>query len=828
MITLSGFDNGISDGLANQIYTPDEINDDPALTLFLNGQAVATGVLKKLSLQTTPQLVVTSPSTAPSEMQLTAAAGTDPTIYTELLMATGGTGVLPFTLSAFALQGNWSGIADGRIFSSTGTTTLAPFTVDYGDLPDPAFRTLLARDGARHRLAGSLKLGSTVSAEVDGQPAAAANLDSDDGVTLPVLNPGTNAVVTVTVSGGSGFLDGWIDFNRDGDFDDAGEHVMDDHSVTTGVNSLSISIPLNASLGGTFARFRLSSTPVESPRGLAIDGEVEDYAATIALATPTITAPSATTTGQRPEFTWSAVPAATSYTISISNLSTGINRYHTANIADTTYIPTTDLGIGRFAMWIQAQNAVGKSAWTAQYNFTINTNAAFNPVASQINNARPTLTWVAIPGAVRYEILISGSLAGSVTELRHPNVIGTSFTPASNLPPESYNAWVRGITADGTAAGWSSKVTFEIISPPATINGPRATTVAQRPKITWTAVPGAASYEIWLSGVGSATAAPLIATSSTNSFTPSADLGIGVFDVWVRAVTASNRKWAWSTRYRFQINTPVKVVQPAAITGSGRPTLYFDALPGAVRYDVWVSYTTTGQSATIRDPNVTQTQWTPESELPISSCRFWVRGINASGQFGQWSSLVSFRVATAPTPIGPSTSTFDRTPTFTWGAVTGAATYTFQLRNMTTGITINTVQNLGTPTWTAPTSLPIADYRWWSVAIGVDGWAANWSVPTDFSVGGATRFTTPSGTLSTTPTFTWLAVDEAARYEILINRTDVAQFNVLRETHITSTSFTVSTPLVAGGSYRTWNRAISTSGEFGPWSALLNFSVMST
>lgn len=830
-VTLSAFDDGISDGLADEVYMPDGVNDNPAVTLFLNGQPVATGTLKKLSLQTTPQLVTTSPASAPSELQLTAAAGKNRTIYKELLMATGGTGRLPFTLSPFSLQGRWAGVADASVYNSIGTTSIAPFSVDYGDLPDPAFRTLLSRDGARHRLTGTLKLGNSVTAETNGKPSSAANLDRDNGVTMPQLNPGTEAALSVRVSGGSGFLDGWIDFNQDGDFDDAGEHVMDDRSVTTGTNKVRIAVPLNASIGLTYARFRLSSTPVESPRGLAMDGEVEDYTATITLPTPTITAPAATTSLQRPEIAWSAVVGASRYNIYISNLSTGINRYHVATVTETSYIPTVDLGIGNFRLWLQAANATGNSARTARYDFTINTNATFRPVASVIENERPTLTWSAVPGAVRYEIFITDPRGNGVSDIRDKNIPGTSFTPASKMPLAAYNARVRGIAADGTAAKWSLKVEFEVVSPPARINGPGAKTVAQRPAITWTAVADAVSYKVKIKNLATPKVAPVVATSAMNHFTPPANLGIGAYYVWVQAVPANGQIRSWSSRYSFQIKTPVRVVRPASIMNSGRPTIRFKPLAGAVRYEIWLKNITTGGSTIVRDSHVKGTQWTPDSDLPISAYRFQVRGVNATGKFGQWSSVVNFRVATAPVLISPSasTATFDQTPTFTWGSVAGAVSYSFQLRNMTTGRLVRTVHNLNTRTWTEPADLPVGNYRWRSRAVGAMKLAANWSKPTDFSVGGVVRFTTPSGTLSKTPTFNWLTAGEAAGYyEIRISRIDVKESNVVRETKITGTSYSVSHPLVAGGSYRIWVRAISTSGEIGRWSRFLNFSVTTT
>jgi hypothetical protein len=70
----------------------------------------------------------------------------------------------------------------------------------------------------------------------------------------------------------------WIDFNRDGDFDDPGENVVcdvDDY----GEGTFSVSIPSDASIGATRMRLRTKywDSDCGSPCGSTANGEVEDY-----------------------------------------------------------------------------------------------------------------------------------------------------------------------------------------------------------------------------------------------------------------------------------------------------------------------------------------------------------------------------------------------------------------------------------------------------------------------------------------------------------------------------------------------------------------------
>jgi uncharacterized repeat protein (TIGR01451 family) len=178
--------------------------------------------------------------------------------------------------------------------NGTDNSALASLTLrgmDFGDAPSAAlgaawtFPTRLVENGARHGIHPELRLGVAVDAEPDGQPSLAASGDDaqgardEDGVVPPAqLVACQTAAVQVTASA-TGFLDAWIDFNTDGDWADAGEHVATRQPLAAGGNTLSVAVPCTATPGGTaFARFRFSSTGGLSPSGLALDGEVEDHA----------------------------------------------------------------------------------------------------------------------------------------------------------------------------------------------------------------------------------------------------------------------------------------------------------------------------------------------------------------------------------------------------------------------------------------------------------------------------------------------------------------------------------------------------------------------
>ncbi|MGB7323223.1 MAG: HYR domain-containing protein, partial [Rubripirellula sp.] len=186
------------------------------------------------------------------------------------------------TFTATDLSGNTS--TQTAVVTVTGS-------YDFGDAPTldqsgfaANYPVTVAENGARH-FVGPLFLGSTIDSESDGQPLgsgfASGDGDDEDGVVfnasvVTVDDVSTTSSVSVTASM-EGKLDAWVDFNRDGDWDDEGELIFGAVDLVVGVNVLPFTVPAGSEIGTTAARFRLSSAGGLSPTGVASDGEVEDY-----------------------------------------------------------------------------------------------------------------------------------------------------------------------------------------------------------------------------------------------------------------------------------------------------------------------------------------------------------------------------------------------------------------------------------------------------------------------------------------------------------------------------------------------------------------------
>ncbi|HXU32403.1 MAG TPA: GEVED domain-containing protein [Thermoanaerobaculia bacterium] len=214
-----------------------------------------------------------------------------------------GTSYARFRLSSAGGLGPTGPAADGEVEDYTVSVEEA----DFGDAPD-SYGTALASNGPVHSVGGNpLYLGSCVDSESSaptpldgtGDDGTAGHFttgtcatpgDDEDGVTIPPLKACNSADLSLVASD-TERLDAWIDWNRDGDFNDLGERIATRLNLVPGVNTLSVAVPCTVAAGTSYARFRVSSNGVDGPDGPAGGGgEVEDYAVEL-LVIPTIEVP---------------------------------------------------------------------------------------------------------------------------------------------------------------------------------------------------------------------------------------------------------------------------------------------------------------------------------------------------------------------------------------------------------------------------------------------------------------------------------------------------------------------------------------------------------
>lgn len=171
---------------------------------------------------------------------------------------------------------------------------------DFGDAPN-SYGTSMSGNGARHQESDSgVFLGRGVDFETqamngtsqsdegvisldDFGDASIRETGDEDGVTfVTALKAGTDAIIQVEGGDTGGNLNGWIDFNHNGSFEEA-EQILLEYSLSANTTeNITIAVPSDAENGLTWARFRIASLTGIQAVGGAADGEVEDYQVSVA------------------------------------------------------------------------------------------------------------------------------------------------------------------------------------------------------------------------------------------------------------------------------------------------------------------------------------------------------------------------------------------------------------------------------------------------------------------------------------------------------------------------------------------------------------------
>ena len=286
--------------------------------------------------------------------------------------------------------------------------------------------------------------------------------------------------------------------------------------------------------------------------------------------------------------------------------------------------------------------------WTQYQSRTSATDykASSAPTVTGGNDAqgRPTLKWNAVSGAAKYEVYRARSKDGDY--IKYSTTTGTSYTNTSYIEDgNTYYYKVRALKSDGTAGAWSSivSVTYkQTLSAPTVTGGNDA---QGRPTLTWKAVTGAAKYEVYRARSKDGDYIKYSTVTGT-SYTNTSYIENGnTYYYKVRALDANGTAGPWSSIVSVTYRAASTGTLPApTVTGGndaqGRPTLKWNAVTGAAKYEVYRARSKDGDY--IKYSTVTGTSYTNTSYIENGNTYYYkVRALGASGTAGVWSSIVS-------------------------------------------------------------------------------------------------------------------------------------------------------------------------------------------
>lgn len=359
-----------------------------------------------------------------------------------------------------------------------------------------------------------------------------------------------------------------------------------------------------------------------------------------------------------PLLSWTSVAGASHYDLWINDLTTGeIGVFRNQNVTGTSYSP--ELTDGHRYVWtvrgIADDGGVG--GWGAYTYFTINTSVTpqtTGPVGQTLAT-KPTFGWVAIPGADRYDIWVNDVTTGQSGVIRNQDVTANSYTPTTSLVDGHTYLWtVRAINDDGGTTEWATHTSFSVNTSlkPTALSPITTTTPSTKPRFTWTAVKGAHQYDLWVNNLTTGQQGVIRNQNVLGTiYIPTTALNVSHEYTWtVRAINASGVEGAWATHatFSYEVLPAPALLAPTETVSSRTPTFTWNPVNGAARYDLWVNDLTTGQSAVIRNTNITGTSYLSTVTLINLHQYTWtVRAIRADNAAGTWAAQKTFTVQVA-------------------------------------------------------------------------------------------------------------------------------------------------------------------------------------
>lgn len=396
---------------------------------------------------------------------------------------------------------------------------------------------------------------------------------------------------------------------------------------------------------------------------------------------------------------------------------------------------------------------------------------------------------------------------------------------------------------------------------------PTGTITDSTPVISWEAVDGAVSYDLWVSDVEAREVIFREFGLGTTNYTPPTELHLGRNRIWVQANFAGNSTSGWGPLKDVLLQVAPVVTGPTNASQPGtpfkindtQPTITWTSPPGARSFEIFFSDQTRLISTTYRVGNLTAVQdddgnpipdgqgdvvreevrsFEIPSELLMGQYRVFIRTTDDGGRVSGWSSAFNFEVAPAVTALRPSGPSFQNPALLEWSPVPGATHYEVWVSRVGTVSEQTPIYNpqfLTTTNYQIPRALAVGNYVFFVRAkllkSGQTDVVGIWSTRKEFGtiqnpvITGPVGFSTDNPEVrivtDARPILEWTAIDKAARYEIWVDRTASNSTYLLATSSVNSYRFESD---IQSGNYWVWVRALSTTGVATGWSEPYKFT----
>ncbi len=387
----------------------------------------------------------------------------------------------------------------------------------------------------------------------------------------------------------------------------------------------------------------------------------------------------------KPSFVWSAAFGAFTYTLQYSAASDFSSNVQTATgLSGLTYTPPTSLTDGIWYWHVKSTDRAGnQSLYSVTWSVTIDTQVPNIPVLVSpadgvyINDDRPTFTWEASSGALKYTLQYSlaSDFTGAVTVT---DISGLSYTSPAILADGVWHWHVKAVDQANNASAYSGPWAFTIdTQPPAvpTLSSPPEGnfTNDNTPAFTWNAAVGAYNYVLEYSISSNFSGSTVISGITGLSYTP-LSLADGIWYWHVLAMDHAGNTSAYSIAWSFTLDTQPPAIPTLAspsngsISNNNQPSFTWNAAAGAFTYTLQYSATIDFSSNVQTIIGISGLAYTLQTSLTDGIWYWHLKSADQSGNEGNYSNPWSLTIDTQspPSPTGFVAQPGDNKIHLTW------------------------------------------------------------------------------------------------------------------------------------------------------------------
>ena len=404
---------------------------------------------------------------------------------------------------------------------------------------------------------------------------------------------------------------------------------------------------------------------------------------------------------------WTSISNATSYNLYFATTS-GVTKATGTKITSVTS-PSVQTGLAAGTTYyyiVTAVNSTGESAVSAQVSAVTSstppqpaTPAAPTGVIATGGTTQVTLSWNTVSTASSYNVYYATT--SGVTKANGTKIASaTSPTVQTGLAAgTAYYYIVTAVNSVGESAASTqvSATTLAAVPSPTAPAAPVGVTVAggaNQTTITWPAVSGAASYNVYWSATSGVTISN--GTKIAGASSPYVKTGLSAGTTYYFIVTAANSvgESAASAQVTAITNAapPAVPAAPTGVTATGganQVSISWPAVSGATSYNIYWATTAGVTTASTRITSAASPY--VQTGLAASTTYYYiVTAVNAAGQSvasAQISAATNAPVVTIPAaPTGVTAAGGANQVSINWAAVTGATSYNIYYA-ITSGVT---------------------------------------------------------------------------------------------------------------------------------------------